>query len=94
MGLLVDSECYQILMASAKLRDTLVSWLGILWHDELERGFVQVADSDVFMRKVCDLRGILASLADMPDMQTSGPQSFSGTKRARQGFRKGEFSKF
>ncbi|CAE7531846.1 yciC [Symbiodinium necroappetens] len=71
MGLLVDSECYQILMASAKLRDTLVSWLGILWHDELERGFVQAVDSDVFMRKVCDLRGILASLADMPDMQTS-----------------------
>ncbi|CAE7154781.1 yciC [Symbiodinium pilosum] len=71
MGLLVDSECNQILLASAKLRDTLVSWLGVLWHDELERGWVQAVDNDVFMRKVCDLRAILATLADMPDMQTS-----------------------
>jgi len=71
VGLLKESECQQLFFASAKLRDTLVSWLGTFWHDELERGFVQTVDTDIFMRKVCDLRAILASLADMPDMQTS-----------------------
>ena len=75
MGLLIDSECQQILMASAKLRDTLVSWLGILWHDELERGWVQAVDADTFMRKICDLRSILATLADMPDMQMPGTET-------------------
>jgi len=71
VGLLTDGECQQLLFGSVKMRDTLVSWLGTLWHDELERGWVQSVDSEVFMRKVCDLRSILAALADMPDMQTS-----------------------
>lgn len=71
VGLLKDSECQQLQFATAKLRDTLVSWLGHLWHEELERGQVQSVDSDVFMRKVCELRGVLAQLSDMQDMQIS-----------------------
>ena len=74
VGLLTDGEGQQLLFARAKLRDTLVSWLGTLWHEELECDSVQAADTETFMRKMCELRGILASLADMPDMQTPGPQ--------------------
>ena len=70
-GLLKDSECQQLQFASAKLRDTLVSWLGQLWHEELDRGWVQSTDNDVFMRKVCELRGILAQLSDMQDLRIS-----------------------
>ena len=64
-------RCQQLQFATAKLRDTLVSWLGQLWHEELERGWVQSLDSDVFMRKICELRGVLAQLSDMQDMQIS-----------------------
>eukprot|EP00434_Breviolum_minutum_P009765 symbB.v1.2.008598.t1/scaffold523.1/size192511/20 len=71
VGLLKDAECQQLQFATAKLRDTLVSWLGQLWHEELERGWVQSVDSDVFMRKICELRGVLAQLSDMQDMQIS-----------------------
>ena len=67
----VYCRCQQLAFANAKLRDTLVSWLGQLWHAELERGWVQSLDSDVFMRKVCELRGVLAQLSDMQDMQIS-----------------------
>eukprot|EP00437_Effrenium_voratum_P054265 CAMPEP_0181524558 /NCGR_PEP_ID=MMETSP1110-20121109/68499_1 /TAXON_ID=174948 /ORGANISM="Symbiodinium sp., Strain CCMP421" /LENGTH=864 /DNA_ID=CAMNT_0023655305 /DNA_START=62 /DNA_END=2657 /DNA_ORIENTATION=+ len=67
VGLLRDSECEQLQLASAKMRDTLVSWLGHLAGSGLRPG----PGSDVFMRKVCDLRGVLAQLADMQDMQTS-----------------------
>lgn len=69
--MLAFPRCQQLQFASAKLRDTLVSWLGQLWHDELERGWVQNVDSDVFMRKICDLRAVLAQLSDMQDMQIS-----------------------
>ncbi|CAK9077226.1 unnamed protein product [Durusdinium trenchii] len=70
-GLLKEAECQQLQFAGTKLRDTLVSWLGTLWHDELERGWVQSSDSDVFMRKICELRGILAQLSDMQDLRIS-----------------------
>ena len=73
VGLLTDAEGQQLLFASTKLRDTLVSWLGTLWHEDLECDSVQAADTETFMRKMCDLRSILASLADMPDMQTRSP---------------------
>ena len=68
---LLTPRCQQLQFATAKLRDTLVSWLGQLWHEELERGWVQSVDSDVFMRKICELRGVLAQLSDMQDMQIS-----------------------
>ena len=42
----------------------LVSWLGALWHEDLATDSVQAGDTEIFMLKVCDLRGILASLAD------------------------------
>lgn len=71
VGLLTEQECEQLQFSTAKLRDTLVCWLGQLWHAELERGWVQDLDSDVFMRKVCELRGVLAQLSDMQDLRIS-----------------------
>jgi len=66
VGLLRQEEVRKIQFASGKVRDTLTSWLGRLWHDELEAGNVQIEENVVFMQKLCDLRGILAGLNDMP----------------------------
>ena len=62
MGLLNAAECDRLRFASQKVRDTLTSWLGKLWHDELEVRNVQPDETYVFMQKLCDLRSILAGL--------------------------------
>lgn len=66
VGLLTHTEAERLRYSSAKVRDTLTSWLGRLWHEELEAERVQRDETDVFMRKFCDLRSILAGLNDMP----------------------------
>lgn len=62
VGLLNAAECDRLRFASQKVRDTLTSWLGKLWHDELEAKNVQPDETYVFMQKFCDLRSILAGL--------------------------------
>jgi len=66
VGLLTTTESDRLHLANVKVRDTLTSWLGRYWHEELEAGNVQKEDAEVFMRKFCDLRAILAGLNDMP----------------------------
>eukprot|EP00435_Cladocopium_sp_Y103_P027592 s1802_g6.t2 len=66
VGLLTQAECEKLRFSTVKVRDTVTSWLGRYWHEELEAGHVQQDETDVFMRKLCDLRAILAGLNDMP----------------------------
>lgn len=66
VGLLTHAECEKLRFSTGKVRDTVTSWLGRYWHEELEAGHVQHDETKCFMQKLCDLRAILAGLNDMP----------------------------
>lgn len=69
VGLLNDDECAALARSHPKMRDTMIAWLSVLWHQQVQAGYACSTMNTVVVESLMKLRGAAATPLCIEDVR-------------------------